>query len=335
MKKLLFVLLLLWPSMALEAQQRPIAGTTLQSTDTGANSLLVGCAIGSTTCTGGIKAGPIVGSTGTFTGAVIANSTTTGNKTLTLGGSPADNSASFFKFLASNSAFNWQIGTNATVAGGLEFTPSTAGGGSTFTTPVLLLSAPGLLTVNGAGSHTFGAGGTAVSSAVVVNGGNATGAGGSVQIQKNGAATILIGHLSSILGSGTSSELAIYAPTSSGIGFYTNASTSQKWGINAAGDFTIGSGSSISDSVGTPAVSSCGASPSIAGKDYAFHVNTGSTATTSCTVTLGHSLTGQVCWGNFGDVAQGPLGVSISAGIVTFTYASATSVSIWAGCRGF
>lgn len=59
MKRLVLLLALLF-AVPLAAQDRPIAGTTLQSTDTSANSLLVGCAIGSTSCTGGIKGGALV-----------------------------------------------------------------------------------------------------------------------------------------------------------------------------------------------------------------------------------------------------------------------------------
>lgn len=61
---LLGLLLLAMPAAA----QRPLLATTVQTTDTTANSVLVGCAVGSTTCTGGVKAGPIAGSTVTATG---------------------------------------------------------------------------------------------------------------------------------------------------------------------------------------------------------------------------------------------------------------------------
>lgn len=59
-----FLLLLAAPAAA----QRPLLATTLQTTDTTANSVLVGCSVGSTTCTGGIKAGPIAASTLNATG---------------------------------------------------------------------------------------------------------------------------------------------------------------------------------------------------------------------------------------------------------------------------
>jgi hypothetical protein len=63
---------------ALQAQPRPMAATTLTTTDTTANSMLVGCAVGSTTCTGGVKAGA-----GAFGGAVTVGTTLTVSGTAT------------------------------------------------------------------------------------------------------------------------------------------------------------------------------------------------------------------------------------------------------------
>lgn len=76
----LFTIALAVPLMY--AQQGPGAFTTLQTTDTTANSVLVGCAVGSSTCTGGIKAGALAisGSAAGGVGAVITQSTSgTGN----------------------------------------------------------------------------------------------------------------------------------------------------------------------------------------------------------------------------------------------------------------
>jgi hypothetical protein len=60
----LLFLVLLTASPA--AAQHPLLATTVQTTDTSVNSVLVGCTVGSTTCTGGIKAGPVTGTV--FTG---------------------------------------------------------------------------------------------------------------------------------------------------------------------------------------------------------------------------------------------------------------------------
>jgi|GEM_PF-6325233 len=54
----------------------------------------------------------------------------------------ANNSPSLF-FTGSNAAYNWRIRQNDQVAGDLTFTPSTAGGGATFTTPTVSLLSGG------------------------------------------------------------------------------------------------------------------------------------------------------------------------------------------------
>jgi len=62
MKRLILLALLLWPAAALaQVAARPLAVSTLTTTDTTAASALIGCAVGTTTgCTGGIAAGPVV-----------------------------------------------------------------------------------------------------------------------------------------------------------------------------------------------------------------------------------------------------------------------------------
>lgn len=55
--------------------------------------------------------------------------------------SPSTNDYGRLKFLTSNTQYNWQISNNAVVtAGSLEFTPSTATGGTTFTTPAVTIT---------------------------------------------------------------------------------------------------------------------------------------------------------------------------------------------------
>lgn len=79
-----------------------------------------------------------------------------GNKTLRLGGSPSGNDAAFVELIGSNSAINWRVDANA-VGGKLTFTPSTAGGGSTFTTQIWEVNNSG--NVIQSGSLTIAAGG--------------------------------------------------------------------------------------------------------------------------------------------------------------------------------
>ena len=68
-----------------------------------------------------------------------------GNGTLTLCGNPTANGSGYVKFINSNTLKSWQIAFNGAIAGALEFTRSTATGGSTFTTPDMLLDSNGLL----------------------------------------------------------------------------------------------------------------------------------------------------------------------------------------------
>ena len=63
--------------------------------------------------------------------------------TIALGGAPTSNGSGRLKFINSNSQKNWQISTNDTASGALEFTQSTAAGGSTFTTPLIVCSSGG------------------------------------------------------------------------------------------------------------------------------------------------------------------------------------------------
>jgi hypothetical protein len=63
--------------------------------------------------------------------AIIGN--TSGNQGLAIGNA-SGNSAAYVNYLSSSAVVNWQVGSNIINAGSLTFTPSTATGGSTFTT---------------------------------------------------------------------------------------------------------------------------------------------------------------------------------------------------------
>lgn len=106
---------------------------------------------GATTVTGSLTADSLTSNTNV---ANILGATTSSSTTLQLGRtSPVADSTSILKFMGSNTAVNWQIASNNTVGSALEFTPSTAGGGGTFTTPVVKLLNTGLA-VTGALSST-------------------------------------------------------------------------------------------------------------------------------------------------------------------------------------
>jgi len=102
-------------------------------------------------------------STGAFT-TLSASGTTTlasvsgSGSTVVVGGSPTNDNVAKIQLVTSTVAKNWQISSNNYVGSNLEFTPSTAGGGSTFTTPVMVLSSTGLsvtgtTTTNGANTQ--------------------------------------------------------------------------------------------------------------------------------------------------------------------------------------
>jgi hypothetical protein len=97
------------------------------------------------------------------------------SSTISLGGTPTTNGTGRLKFINSNAVVNWQISTNDSVGGAFEFTPSTAAGGSTFTTPAMLINSSGnvgigtsspakRLDVIGAGDSQFRVGSAAATS---------------------------------------------------------------------------------------------------------------------------------------------------------------------------
>lgn len=112
------------------AQPRPVAGTTLQSTDTSANSVLVGCAIGSTTCTGGIKAGALAVATIDATGAVTLTNATaaiiasSANPITRYVETDAAVDTGHWRFIADSGAFALQVRNDAENAGANVFTAS-------------------------------------------------------------------------------------------------------------------------------------------------------------------------------------------------------------------
>lgn len=79
------------------------------------------------------------------TGSVSLATTGTANSTITIGGAPTLNNSGALKLITSANQYNWEISQGLHTADGVfDITPSTALGGSTFTTPVLTLSTTGL-----------------------------------------------------------------------------------------------------------------------------------------------------------------------------------------------
>jgi len=272
-KLILSLWLLSWLLVPVAAQVRPGLFSTLVTTDTTANSLLVGGTAGGTTGTGGIKAGQ-----------------------MTLGGGTAITSSSNIALLNANNVFT------------------------------------------ATGNHTFGPGGTGTGTTLNVNGANASGAGGLFQIQKNGGTTIQIGHKSAVFAAGTAADLSILAPASSGIGFFTNNTNTERWGINSAGDHTFGSSSHIADSSGTPVIASGFGSSgnSIAGNDYAFAVSSGGSAGVTGTVTFGHTFSSAPVCVAANSAASSAIVVSTTTTQVTLTVGTGTlATPVYVLCRGY
>ena len=89
----------------------------------------------------------------TSAGKVLINSTTNGSSadlqvgatgaSIALGGDASANGTGRLKFLCSNSTHNWQISTNDTIGGALEFAKSSSAGGSSFSSPSMVIKSDG------------------------------------------------------------------------------------------------------------------------------------------------------------------------------------------------
>ena len=115
----------------------------------------------------------------------LLNVGTSSNTEITIGDASA-NAQGRLRFLTSNNQKNFQIGFNYNIAGGLEFTRSTAVGGSTFTTPDVAITSAGNVGIG--------------TTAVPTNGWIATGGGWKM---------LQIGQSSQIAAYGTDDEIAI------------------------------------------------------------------------------------------------------------------------------
>ena len=112
-----------------------------------------------------------------------------------------------------------------------------------------------------------------------------------------------------------------------------------RWGINAAGDFTVGSSANIADSGGTPTIASgFGSGATITGNDYAFVVFNGTTNSTGGTINFGHTWThNPVCMMNSNVI---PSASTLSIGAVSTTQlsmaqTSSSNYSVYVLCRGY
>lgn len=324
--RLLIALLLALMAAPVSAQVAPGIFTTLKTTDTTANSLLVGCAVGSTTCTGGIKAGPIVGTTGTFSGAVSTAALTATQVTVNGVGIIASDgripaiSSTYFASLS---------GANLT---GVALLASV----NTFT-------AAGAHTWSGAGNNSLNVRNTSAGAAqeALINLGNDTSA--STAILKTFSSTFTTSNYEiadgALLRATAAGGLQLAATHASGvIGLWTGST--RRFAVDTSGNWL--NGSNIMDSTGTPTIASgFGTSPSISGTDYAFTVTNGNPSNNG-TVNFGRTWTNApVCVATTA-TSGGGVGQSVAVGTVTTT---SLIISYSAGgdnggkttvhCRGF
>jgi hypothetical protein len=179
---------------------------------------------------------------------------------------------------------------------------------------IMTLTNAGVWRVFGPGRHIIGEGGTTNNSVLRIDGGNGAGIGSYVSFAK--AATDLgsVGLTSAVIGTGTSSNLAVYS-ASNGLEFYSNGLL--RWGVNTAGDFTYGPSSHIAMSGGTPTIASGFGTGSSLGNvtDYAGSIVSGTGSPTTGTLTFGHT------W------SQTPacIGMTFSGGAVVPVYILATT----------
>jgi hypothetical protein len=141
-------------------------------------------------------------------------------------GDVSTNSNSVLRMQGTSAGYNWQIANNLNVAG-LEFTPSTATGGTTFTTPSMALTTTGL-----------GIGTSSPSSKLHVAGSIlATGSGSALRVNEDGSNTKVISIRSDFAGVGPT----INVQTADPLIFNTN--NTERMRITSAGDVGIGTSS--------------------------------------------------------------------------------------------
>jgi fibronectin-binding autotransporter adhesin len=179
------------------------------------------------------------------------------------------------------------------------------------------------------GRSIIGAGTAGSSTALRVDGGTGAGSGSYISFAKAATDQASVGMESALIGSGTSNNLVLFPAAGNAINFYTNGSTSIRWGINTAGDFTFGASSHIFASNGTPSCTGC------AGTDYAF---TGTqSGAGAVTVTFGHTFsTTPVCIATHNGSANALFTTAVSTTGVTFTPSGVTAASaFYAHCFGY
>lgn len=285
MKHTLLVLFALSLPSSLAAQPRPLAATTLQTTNTGVKSICVGTSSlsGSSTCLGGLQAGPVIVNEALTVPAFIPGVTT--NKLYSSAGTLFWNGAA----VAVGGAVG--PGTVNTIA---LFSGVNSVGNSILTQAGTTITLAGLLTATGFGTHTFSAGG-AGSNAIKVRNTTAGAANfGWLAVGNDADANLASLQAFSSTYTPAGPQLANgVALSAAGVGglsldanqaagairFYTGGVTTPRASYAANGNYSLGA--NLTDSVTVPTIASgFGAGATIAGKASFFTVTVGTGATT-------------------------------------------------------
>jgi len=285
---------------------------------------------------------PLLNAANTFTGGLQTLQRTTDGTVLDVQNTTALFSGTAQTLTISRAATSGYVFQNFTANGVSQF--SVGGSGN--------VTAAGLLTVSGAGqvltlqAATTGAqfvqlknsnaAGVAVEAGINIYGDTGNGGTGSLRalsssFTSTGALTANAFH---VIGS-SAGGLTLAATDAAGtIGLWTVAT--KRFAVDASGNWL--KGSNIMDSTGTPTIGSgFGTGASIlAGSDYGFRVDIGSTASTSGVILFGRSFSnGVVCTSSPAAAGPGAVQVSTLTTQVTLTYASTTGGQIQVLCRGY
>ncbi len=120
-----------------------------------------------------------------------------------------------------------------------------------------------------------------------------------------------------------------------GAAYLGSGTTAGGWGINAAGDWTVGASSHIADSVGTPSVTS--GATNIAGTDYAFKFDI-SNMGTPAVIAFGHTWsTAPICTSNSAQSLYATYTASVSTTSISIGFVNATggTPTVYVLCRSY
>jgi hypothetical protein len=133
--------------------------------------------------------------------------------------------------------------------------------------------------------------------------------------------------------------LSIAATHASGaLRFYAGGS-SQRFGVSAGGDMTIGTTPNVFVNTATPSVTAGGGTGAqvLRGNNSAFLIGTGSTASTTVTVTFGGAGFSDIPICQVTPAAAGadPYISAVNSTTITITYVSATNLGLHVTCLGY